>query len=157
VPPVVAAVSSGPASAAQQIAMPSDPSEDAVREREQQLLLDGPGAQERLAAMEGATEEGTERRMTKLQQIIAAQPIAAKVKDSRDGIDFVVVDKGSENFGMRTGDSFSVRRGTAIIGRVVIGDTVESDQSIANITKLVAGMTLQNGDELIQYAEPGAR
>lgn len=138
-------------------AVQADHDDRLIREREQALLNDGPEASERIAKMADEKEADTGRRLNKEQQIVAAQPIAARIKDSRDGTDFVVIDKGSADFGMRPGDSFAVRRGTAVIGRVIIGDTVEKNESIANVKSLVTGMTIQNGDELIQFDEHARR
>ena len=92
--------------------------------------------------------------MTKEQELIMAQPSIAKVKDANPAANegFVILDHGS-NANLAPGDSFAVRRGTAIIGRVIIGQTVEVTQCVGEVLpqKLVAGMVVQKGDELIKY------
>ena len=47
----------------------------------------------------------------------------------------------------------AVRRGTALIGRVTIGDTIEETRSVAEVIPrhLVKGMVLQKGDEIIKF------
>ena len=127
--------------------------------KEQRDILTNTGADvERIgledAVIAGAASAG--KKLTNVQSLVAAQPSIARVKPNPnskiDHADFVVLDKGSD-VGLKTGDSFAVRRGTAIIGRVVIGDTVEKDQCIANIVpeKLVTGMVLEAGDEVIKF------
>ena len=106
------------------------------------------------AVISGAAPAG--KKLTNVQSLVLNQPSIARVKPNPnskiDHADFVVLDKGSD-VGLKTGDSLAVRRGTAIIGRVIIGDTVERDQCIANIVpeKLVTGMVLEAGDEIIKF------
>jgi len=76
------------------------------------------------------------------------------VGDARaaDRAGFVVLDEG-QNKGIAKGDRFAVRRGTVIVARIVVGNTVEPSQCVADIVPntLVSGMSIKNGDDIIQF------
>jgi len=131
---------------------------DNLLAKEQREILDTTGVGIERLAQENAELIGDVppgKKLNNIQSLVVAQPWIAKVKDTgrpNDNADFVVLDQGSVK-GLASGDSFAVRRGTAIIARVVIGDTVQENQCIANIIpeKLVTGMVLQPGDEIIKF------
>jgi|GEM_PF-5328602 len=127
--------------------------------KEQREILTNTGVDVERIGLEDAVIAGAApagKKLTNVQSLVLNQPSIARVKPNPNSkieqVDFVVLDKGSD-VGLKTGDSLAVRRGTAIIGRVVIGDTVERDQCIANIVpeKLVTGMVLEAGDEIIKF------
>ena len=65
---------------------------------------------------------------------------------------FVILDRGL-NANLAKGDAFAVRRGTALIGRVTIGETIEETRCVAEVIPrhLVKGMVLAKGDEIIKF------
>jgi hypothetical protein len=90
------------------------------------------------------------KRLTKTQQVVLAQPAIARISQNKEDAGFVVIDRG-KRANLVKGDAFAVRRGTAIIGRVVIGDTVEDEMAVADIKNVVTGMTFEIGDEIIKF------
>jgi hypothetical protein len=125
-------------------------------EKERDILNSSGVGTERIGEESGvlAGDAPPGKTLSNLQSLVVAQPRIARVKvtSKAEQADFVVLDQGSD-VGLVKGDSFAVRRGTAVIGRVVIGDTIEKDQCIANIIpeKLVTGMVLEVGDEIIKF------
>jgi hypothetical protein len=104
------------------------------------------------AAVIGAAPAG--EKLTTVQSLVAAQPRIARIKnaDEANKSGFVVLDRGLDA-NLAKGDSFAIRRGTAIIGRVVIGDTIHETECVADVVidKLVTGMSLKTGDEVIKF------
>lgn len=90
--------------------------------------------------------------LTKTQKLVLAATRIARVKENKEDREFVVLDHGL-NANLAKGDVFSVRRGTAIIGRVIIGDTVLETECVADVDakKTVEGIVLQEGDEIVKY------
>lgn len=89
--------------------------------------------------------------LTALQQrVLAAKPVA-KLKAVVREQGFIVVDAGSKA-GLAKGRKFEVRRDGAILARVVIADTVEADEAVADLdlASIPAGVTLEVGDEIIE-------
>ena len=106
------------------------------------------------AAVTGAIADDLAPRLTNIQTQIVAQPAIARVENANTAANegFVILDRGL-NANLAKGDAFAVRRGTAIIGRVIIGDTIEETRSVAEVIAkhLVKGMVLQKGDEIIKF------
>ncbi len=132
----------------------ADPAEppalDAALTRDAQELLASAQDQVTTADPPAGSEE---RPLTRLQESISRQGAIAKIEDARTGgTDFVVINAGT-NANITAGSTFAVRRGTAIVGRVVINDNIQKDQAVADVKKLVPGMVLQEGDELIIFDE----
>ncbi len=125
--------------------------EGALLEKEERLLR-GIAPAEATETIAEAADASTAPKISRLQERIKQQTAIAKISDARTSADFVVIDAG-KNANITPGDIYAVRRGTAIVARLVIGDTVEANEAIANVKKLVTGMTLQNGDELILFDE----
>ncbi len=122
-----------------------------LEEREQDILNSSlPGAER--AAIESATPPAADsgRRLTKVQQLVLAQPAIARISQNKEDAGFVVIDRG-KRANLMKGDAFAVRRGTAIIGRVVIGDTVEDEMAVADIKSTVTGISFEEGDEIIKF------
>ena len=89
--------------------------------------------------------------LTALQQrVLAAKPVA-KLKAVVREQGFIVVDAGSKA-GLAKGRKFEVRRDSSILARVVIADTVEADEAVADLdlASIPAGVTLEVGDEIIE-------
>ena len=123
-------------------------------QQEQDLIANAGVAADRIAddtaAIAGAEPDAV--RMTKLQTLVLNQPAIARIKENKEAAGFVVLDRGAAA-GFRKGDNFAVRRGTAIIGRVTLTDTILDTEAVADVDpgKLVTGMVLQRGDELIKF------
>ena len=97
------------------------------------------------AAAEGQT-------LTKIQQRIVALPAIARVKQYADKEGMIVLDRGS-NVGLKPGDQFSLRRKTAVIGKVRISETITPGECIAEVLpgSMPVGMLPAVEDEVIQF------
>ena len=122
--------------------------------REEQSVLNANGVGMDRVAIEAAVAanavaEG--KALNPVQSVIASTAAIARIKVS-DNDGYVVLDAGM-NVRLMKGDRFAVRRGTAIIARVTIGDTVEATESVADVdpNTLVTGMVLEPGDEIIKF------
>ena len=124
--------------------------------REERNILNATGVGMDRVALEtavaaNAVPEG--KAFNQIQSLVASQPPIARIKQADKRSDeFVVLDAGM-NAKLMKGDRFAVRRGTAIIARVVIGDTIRATESVAEIAPntLVTGMVLEAGDEIIKF------
>jgi hypothetical protein len=130
---------------------------DAKLLRDEQDLLNSSGVGTERVALENGQVTGAfedETRLSKEQALILAQPAIARVKvaDPQGTDGFVVLDRG-RLANLEPGDSFAVRRGSAIIGRVTIGQTIEANECIAEVDLRgrVAGIVIQKGDHIIKY------
>ncbi len=143
--------------------VPPDPAnpgvaDTALLEREEAVIDTAREEAERIARetaeLNNAPVEVPPEKLSNLQSLIVSQPRIARVSDARpaDNTDFIVLDEGS-NKGLKAGDRFALRRGTAIIARIVIGDTVRESQCVANVVprSLVTGIIIRPGDEVIQF------
>ena len=133
-------------------AAPPELSSAEMEERERDILNNSPPEAERTALETAGVPDAAPsgRRLTKTQQLVLAQPAIARISENKDDTGFVVIDRGTRAKLVK-GDAFAVRRGTAIIGRVVIGDTIEDDMAVADIKSVVTGMQLEVGDEIIKF------
>ncbi|MES2469523.1 MAG: hypothetical protein V4675_19625 [Verrucomicrobiota bacterium] len=97
-----------------------------------------------------ATAEG--QTLTKIQQRIVALPAIARVKQYADKEGMIVLDRGS-NVGLKPGDQFSLRRKTAVIGKIRISDTINPGECIADVLpgSMPVGMLPAVEDEVIQF------
>ena len=132
-------------------AAPPELTPGSLEEREQDILNNSlPGAER--TAIESAAPPAVEsgRRLTKVQQLVLAQPAIARISQNKEDAGFVVVDRG-KRANLMKGDAFAVRRGTAVIGRVVIGDTIEDEMAVADIKSVVTGISFEEGDEIIKF------
>lgn len=130
-----------------------------ILEKEQREVLNTSGVGvERIArdtaVVTGEIPDDLAPRMTNIQTQIMAQPAIARVENSNAAANegFVILDRGL-NANLAKGDAFAVRRGTALIGRVVISDNIEETRCVADVIAkhLVAGMVLKKGDEIIKF------
>ena len=133
-------------------AAPPELSSAEMEERERDILNNSTPEAERTALETAGVPDAAPsgRRLTKTQQLVLAQPAIARISENKDDTGFVVIDRGTRAKLVK-GDAFAVRRGTAIIGRVVIGDTIEDDMAVADIKSVVTGMQLEVGDEIIKF------
>ena len=97
------------------------------------------------AGLEGQT-------LTTVQRRIAGAPSIARVKQYAAKEGMLVLDRGT-NVGLKSGDQFSLRRGTAAIGRVRISETIDTGECVADIlpNSMPPGMLPEAGDEVIQF------
>lgn len=130
-----------------------------ILEKEQDIINSTGVGTERIAADTAKVtgvlpEELDAEALSNLQSLILAQPRIARVEDARpgDNTDFIVLDEGL-NKGLATGDRFAIRRGTAIVARIQIGQTVLAAKSVADVVpgSLVAGMVIKPGDDVIKF------
>ena len=77
-------------------------------------------------------------------------PAMAKVIESHNDQGFAVINAGKDKQ-LASGMKFDVRRGDGLVGRVIVGDTVEAAESVVDIDPSVTlpGVRIENGDELI--------
>ncbi len=138
---------------------PDETDEQRLLDKEQREVLNTSGvASERIALdnarVAGELPEISGTRMTTLQSQILAQPAIARVENANAAANegFVILDRGL-NANLEKGDAFAVRRGTALIGRVTIGETIEETRCVAEVIPrhLVKGMVLAEGDEIIKF------
>ncbi len=118
-----------------------DPAADLKVSPEEQKILD--------AAKAASTDTP---RLNEKQLRLKNLPAIAKVKTFNEQHSFVVIDAGT-NRGLEKGMKFSVRRDAMLIGKAVIGETVDNAESVADIDpkSIPVGVVLQAGDELVQY------
>ena len=97
-----------------------------------------------------ATAEG--QTLKKIPQRIVALPAIARVKQYADKEGMIVLDRGS-NVGLKPGDQFSLRRKTAVIGKVRISETITPGECIADVLpgSMPVGMLPAVEDEVIQF------
>jgi hypothetical protein len=89
--------------------------------------------------------------LTPLQkQVQDAKPIA-KVKTVVKEQGFVIIDAGSKQ-GIQKGLAFDIRRGDAVLAKVRVTETVEENESVADLdlASIPAGVSIEPGDENIQ-------
>ena len=133
-------------------AAPPELSSAEMEERERDILNNSTPEAERTALETAGVPDAAPsgRRLTKTQQLVLAQPAIARISENKEDTGFVIIDRGTRAKLVK-GDAFAVRRGTAIIGRVAIGDTIEPDMAVADIKSVVTGMQLEVGDEIIKF------
>ncbi|CAN5304526.1 hypothetical protein BH23VER1_BH23VER1_14980 [soil metagenome] len=96
-------------------------------------------------------QEEKNRPMTDVQRKIAAAPAIAEVVEFVPDLGFVALNAGA-NRQIEPGMDFAIRRGSYLIGRVVIGETVADDSSIADVVpgSIPEGFAIQAGDEVVE-------
>ena len=89
--------------------------------------------------------------LTAQQKQVMGLPAIAKVKEAFPNDGFVLIDAGSRK-NLAAGMQFALRRGAAIIARVTVTESIEEDESIADIQPrtLAVGVTPMAGDEVVQ-------
>lgn len=88
--------------------------------------------------------------LTALQKQVLGSTAVAKVRVAEVKLGFVEIDAG-RNKRLSKGQKYDIRRGDGVIGRVIIGDSIEQEAALADIDPAVSlpGVTIEVGDELI--------
>lgn len=88
--------------------------------------------------------------LTALQKQLLGMPAMAKVIEIHNDQGFAVINAG-KNKELAKGMKFDVRRGDGLVGRVVVGDTIEASEAVVDIdtTASLPGVRIEAGDELI--------
>ncbi len=88
--------------------------------------------------------------LTALQKQLLGMPAVAKVLDVQKAQGFAVIDAG-KNKQLETGLKFDVRRADGLVGRVIIGETIEANEAVVDIdpTGAIPGVSIEPGDELV--------
>ncbi len=97
---------------------------------------------------------GENQALTRVQQRIAALPAIARVKDYAAKEGMIVLDRGT-NANLQAGDSFALRRGSAVIGRIRLSETIQDTESIADVVpgSMPVGMLPEATDDVIQFEQ----
>ena len=77
-------------------------------------------------------------------------PAVAKVLDVQPAQGFAVIDAG-KNKQLEPGLKFDVRRADGLVGRVIIGETIDAAEAVVDIdpTGAIPGVSIEAGDELV--------
>ena len=88
--------------------------------------------------------------LTELQKQLLGMPVFAKVVEAHSEQGFAVISAG-KNKQLATGMKFDVRRGNGLVGRVIVGETIEAAEAVVDIdtTVTLPGVQIEAGDELI--------
>ncbi|MCB1278412.1 hypothetical protein [Prosthecobacter sp.] len=88
--------------------------------------------------------------LTALQKQLLGMPAMAKVVEVHKDQGFAVISAGKDKQ-LTSGMKFDVRRGDGLVGRVIVGETIEAAESVVDIDSTVAlpGVSIEAGDELI--------
>ncbi len=88
--------------------------------------------------------------LTALQKQLLGMPAMAKVVEAHNDQGFAVINAG-KNKGLEKGMKFDVRRGDGLVGRVVVGETVDAAEAVVDIDASIKlpGVQIETGDELI--------
>lgn len=88
--------------------------------------------------------------LTSLQKQLLGMPAVAKILDVQKDQGFAVIDAG-KNKQLQPGMKFDVRRKDSLVGRVIIGDSVDAAESVVDIdlSASLPGVSIEAGDELV--------
>ncbi len=88
--------------------------------------------------------------LTALQKQLLGMPAMAKVIEVHNDQGFAVISAGKDKQ-LAQGMKFDVRRGDGLVGRVIVGDTIEASEAVVDIdtTVTLPGVRIEAGDELI--------
>lgn len=88
--------------------------------------------------------------LTALQKQLLGMPAIAKVTEIHLDQGFAVISAGKDKQ-LVSGMKFDVRRGDGLVGRVIVGDTIEAAEAVVDIDSAVTlpGVRIEAGDELI--------
>ena len=92
--------------------------------------------------------------LTPLQKQVRDTPPIARLKTVLRDEGFVVLDSGLDQ-NLRPGMNLAVRRDYYIVAKLIVGDTVDTTESIANIAPntVPTGIELRQGDAVIPWAD----
>ncbi|HBJ88230.1 MAG TPA: hypothetical protein DDZ88_31125 [Verrucomicrobiales bacterium] len=88
--------------------------------------------------------------LTALQKQLLGMPAVAKIIESHNDQGFAVIDAG-KNKQLEKGMTFDVRRGDGLVGRVIVGDSIDAAEAVVDIDNSAAlpGVRIETGDELV--------
>lgn len=88
--------------------------------------------------------------LTALQKQLLGMPAVAKVIDVQPNEGFAVINAG-KNKQLEPGLKFDVRRADGLVGRVIIGETIDAAEAVVDIdpTGALPGVSIEAGDELV--------
>ena len=88
--------------------------------------------------------------LTDLQKQLLGMPAFAKVVEAHIDQGFAVISAGRDKQ-LTSGMKFDVRRGNGLVGRVIVGETIEAAEAVVDIdtTATLPGVRIETGDELI--------
>lgn len=88
--------------------------------------------------------------LTALQKQLLGMPAVAKVIEVHKDLGFAAIDAG-KNKDLEKGMKFDVRRGDGLVGRVIVGESVDPASAVVDIDTSFAlpGVSIETGDELI--------
>lgn len=97
---------------------------------------------------------GQDFSLTPLQKQVRDTPPIARIKSVLVDEGFVVLDAGLDQ-NLRAGMTLAVRREYYIVAKLIVGETVDTTESIANIApnSIPTGIGLRAGDAVIPWAE----
>jgi len=107
---------------------------------------------ETLAERARREEAELESTLSPLQKKIREAAAIGKVSDVQSDLGFVVIGAGSAN-GIQPEQRYNVRRGTFIVGEIVVESVEDERNAIANIdpSKSAPGLALRVGDDVIGH------
>lgn len=88
--------------------------------------------------------------LTDLQKQLLGAATYAKVIEVHNEQGFAVINAGKDKQ-LTSGMKFDVRRGNGLVGRVIVGETIEAAEAVVDIdgTVTLPGVRIEAGDELI--------
>ncbi|MEZ5327269.1 MAG: hypothetical protein R3F19_19645 [Verrucomicrobiales bacterium] len=128
--------------------------EDIARQlKDLERELSGEGAAAEEFSIEKAMSN-QEFALTPLQKQVRDTPAIARIKDVQAKEGFVVLDSGLDQ-NLREGMDLAVRREYYIVAKLIVGATVDTSESVANIAPhtIPTGIELRPGDAVIPWAD----
>jgi len=88
--------------------------------------------------------------LTALQKQLLGMPPVAKITVVQKDQGFAVINAGKDKQ-LEKGLKFDVRRGDGLVGRVIVGETIDATESVVDIdsTGAISGVSIEAGDELV--------
>ena len=88
--------------------------------------------------------------LTALQKQLLGMPAVAKVTEIQKDQGFAVISAGKDKQ-LTKGMKFDVRRGDGLVGRVIVGETIDAAEAVVDVDSSVTlpGVSIEVGDEVI--------
>jgi hypothetical protein len=88
--------------------------------------------------------------LTALQKQLIGMPAVAKILEIHNEQGFAVINAGKDKH-LEKGMKFDVRRGDGLVGRVIVGESIDAAESVVDVdnTAALPGVRIEAGDELI--------
>lgn len=92
--------------------------------------------------------------LTPMQKQVRDTPPIARIKTVLADEGFVVLDSGLDQ-NLQSGMNLAVRRQYYIVAKLIVGDTIDTSESVANIApnSIPTGIELRAGDAVIPWAD----